>query len=270
MSGRRVSEQFRLDGKNAIVTGGAGLLGRRFCHGLAEFGAHVACVDLDGASSARIARECASEYGVRALGIACDVSKPEEVRRMVRRVVTTFGSIDILHNNAATHTRDRKAFYRRFEDYDFKKWREVMAVNIDGMFLVAQAVGKEMLRQGRGGTIIQTASIYGLWGADHRIYENQPMRAPAVYAASKGAVIALTRYLATYWAGKGIRVNTLIPGGVEDGQKRSFVQRYSDRIPLGRMARPDEMVAALIYLASDASSYVTGESLCVDGGLGAW
>ena len=150
-----------------------------------------------------------------------------------------------------------------------------MSVNIDGMFLVAQAVGKQMIAQGRGGSIIQMASIYGMVGPDFRIYEgssylNQKLTTPPAYATAKAAVIGMTRFLATYWADKGIRVNTLTPGGVESGQNNEFVKKYSSRVPMGRMANQNEMVCTLLYLASDASSYVTGQNLIVDGGLSVW
>ena len=150
-----------------------------------------------------------------------------------------------------------------------------MAVNLDGMFLVAQAVGKQMVTQGKGGSIIQTASIYGIMAPDQRIYQGsfyleRQINTPAVYSASKAGVIGLTKYLSTYWAGHKIRVNSLTPGGVESGQNDEFKRRYSERIPLKRMAEPNEMVGALIYLASDASSYVTGQNIVVDGGLSAW
>jgi len=143
------------------------------------------------------------------------------------------------------------------------------------MFLVAQAVGKQMISQGKGGSIIQTASIYGLMAPDHRIYEgssylNRQINTPAVYTASKAGVIGLTKHLATYWAGKRIRVNTLTPGGTQSGQNDEFKRRYSNRIPMNRMADANEMVGALLYLASDASSYVTGQNIIVDGGLSAW
>jgi len=143
------------------------------------------------------------------------------------------------------------------------------------MFLVAQAVGKQMISQGKGGSIIQTASIYGLMAPDHRIYEgsfylNRQINTPAVYTASKAGVIGLTKYLATYWADKRIRVNTLTPGGTESGQNDEFKRRYSSRIPMNRMADAHEMVGALLYLASNASSYVTGQNIIVDGGLSCW
>jgi len=138
-----------------------------------------------------------------------------------------------------------------------------------------QATGKQMVVQGTGGSIIQTASIYGVMAPDHRIYEGslylgRQINTPAVYITSKAAVIGLTKHLASYWAEKGIRVNTLTPGGTESGQNDEFKKRYSDRIPMGRMANAPEMVGALLYLASDASSYVTGQNIIVDGGLNCW
>lgn len=266
---------FDLSGKSAIVTGGLGILGRHFCAGLADFGAEVAVIDLDEAAAAGFAKEIAETYGVRSVGIGCDVSIEASVAAMVDRVVAAFGKIDVLHNNAATKSSDTAAFFAPFEDYDLKAWREVMAVNLDGMFLVASHAGKQMLLQGRGGSVIQTASIYGLVAPDQRIYEGseymgRAINTPAVYSASKAGVIGLTRYLAAYWAGKGIRVNSITPGGAESGQNATFKANYSARVPMGRMAQPHEMVGALVYLASDASSYVTGQNMTVDGGLSAW
>ena len=266
---------FDLHGKTAIVTGGGGILGRRFCAGLAEFGANVAVVDIDAKAAKDVAGGLIEQFGVKSIGICCDITKPDSVKEMVKQVVSSLGNIHILHNNAAGKSDDLDAFFAPFEAYSLKQWREIMSVNIDGMFLVAQAVGKYMVEHGEGGSIIQTSSIYGVVAPDQRIYEGsfylgRIINTPAVYSTSKAAVIGLTKYLAAYWAYKGIRVNTLTPGGVESGQNETFKQRYSERIPLGRMAKPDEMVSALIYLASDASSYVTGQNIIVDGGLAVW
>ena len=264
-------DKFLLSGKVALVTGGAGILGEKFCAGLADAGAKVAVVDLNDIA----AQAAAQRLGENAVGFGCDIADPASVRDCVAAVIARFGAIDILHNNAATKSSDVRAFFTPFEEYSLDTWREVMAVNIDGMFLMAQAVGKHMVARGQGGVVIQTASIYGLVGPDSRIYEGSdylggPINTPAVYAASKAAVVGLTKWLATHWAKHGIRVNCLVPGGVSSGQNGVFSERYAERVPLGRMARADEMVPALLYLASDASSYVTGQVLAVDGGWTAW
>lgn len=266
---------FDLKRKTAIVTGAVGILGQRFCRGLAEFGAQVAVVDLDLERCAAFANDLEQDYGTPALGIPCDVSDPVSVASMVGQVANRFGGIHILHNNAASKSADLDAFFASTENYSLSEWRKIMSVNVDGMFLVAQAVGGYMQTYGIGGSIIQTASIYGIVSSDKRIYEGsfylgRQISNPAVYSTSKAAVIGLTRYLAANWGDARIRVNAIVPAGVESGQNETFRQRYSARVPLGRMAQANEMVGALIYLASDASSYVTGHCLVVDGGLSAW
>jgi NAD(P)-dependent dehydrogenase (short-subunit alcohol dehydrogenase family) len=266
---------FELTGKTAIVTGAVGILGQRFCRGLAEFGARVVVVDLDLDRCAAFATELERDYGRPTLAVACDVSDPAAVANMVSEVVQRFGAIHVLHNNAASKSADLDAFFASTEKYSLAEWRKIMSVNVDGMFLVAQAVGGQMQKQGTGGSIIQTASIYGIVSSDKRIYEGsfylgRQISNPAVYSTSKAAVVGLTRYLAANWGDAKIRVNALVPAGVESGQNETFKSRYSARVPLGRMAQADEMVGALVYLASDASSYVTGHCLVVDGGLSAW
>lgn len=265
---------FDLAGKTAVVTGACGILGRRFAAGLAELGAGLALVDLDAGAAAALAADVARRHAVEAIGIACDVADPEAVRRMAETVEERLGGAQILMNNAATKSGDLDAFFAPVERFDLATWREVMAVNLDGMFLVAQALGSRMAERGAG-SIIQTASIYGLLAPDQRIYEGseyngRAINTPAVYTASKAGVIGLTRHLATYWAGRGVRVNTLTPGGVSSGQNSEFSRRYAARIPLGRMAEADDMVGAALFLASDASRYVTGQNIVVDGGLSAW
>lgn len=266
---------FDLTGKVALVTGAAGIQGSRITRGLAGFGAQIACVDIAGAAAQTLADEINAEYGVETLAVECDVSSPEAVSSMVGTVLDTLGGIDVLHNNAAGKTENVADFFTPAEDLKFSVWRDIMSVNLDGMFLVAQAVGKSMIESGRGGSIIQTSSTYGLVGPDPRIYEGSEylghqINTPPVYAASKAAIIGLTKYLATYWAPYGIRVNTLVPGGIESGQNETFKTNYGNRTPLGRMAHRDEMVGAVVYLASDASSYMTGQEVIVDGGWTAW
>lgn len=265
---------FDLAGRVALVTGAAGILGRHFSAALADCGADVAAVDLDQAQADELARELVHTYGVRAIGVSADVSDERSVAAMAKEVESRLGQVDILHNNAATKGASLDAFFEPLERFSLQTWREIMAVNLDGMFLVARTVGEGMATRGRG-SIIQTASIYGAVAPDQRIYEGssymgRPINTPAVYSASKSGVIGLTRYLSTYWAQRGVRVNTLTPGGVESGQNDAFRQRYAARVPLARMGRPTEMASALVFLASDASSYITGQNLMVDGGLSAW
>jgi NAD(P)-dependent dehydrogenase (short-subunit alcohol dehydrogenase family) len=275
MSDLSYKKLFDLAGKTAIVTGGIGILGKQFCSILAEFGANVAVVDIQHQLAIDFATELEAQFGQNMKGFYCDVTNPESVEKMVQDVVATFGRIDILHNNAAGKSNNLSQFFAPFEEYDLEQWNQIMDINIGGMFLVAKYVGKFMAEQNQGGSIIQTSSIYGILGPDNRIYEgsyylDHQINTPAVYAASKSAVVGLTKYLATYWADKGIRVNTITPGGIESGQNDIFKQKYSNRIPLQRMGKPHEIAGALLYLASGASSYVTGQNIIVDGGLSAW
>ena len=274
MTDKDLSNLFDLTDKVAVVTGGAGIIGERVTSGLAANGASVAVVDRNGDGARRVADEIVANGGI-AIAVECDVSDPRDVSDMVSAVVNKFGSIDILHNNAAVKATNLEAYYAPLEDYSLDIWREVTAVNLDGMFLVVQAVGKQMLKQGVGGSIIQTASTYGITGPDFRIYEGSQylgcqITNPLVYSATKAAVVGMTRHLATYWADKKIRVNTLVPGGIESGQNETFMDNYGSRTPLGRMAYRDEIVGAVVFLASDASSYMTGQMLVSDGGWTAW
>lgn len=266
---------FDFTGKSVLITAGAGTLGPEFAKGFLDHGAKVAIADVNADATKRVAAELDAAYPGCVLGIVADVADPVSVKAMVEKTVAKFGAVDILINNAAYFPDDFARFFRRFEDYDLDQWRKVMAVNIDGMFLVAQAVGRQMIAQGRGGAIVQTSSIYGLLASDERIYEGSeylgsPINNPAVYSASKAAVIGLTRWLAAYWAKQSIRVNAIAPGGVESGQNENFTAKYGARVPMGRMAHLHEMTSTVLYLASDASSYVTGQCIAVDGGLSAW
>ena len=265
---------FDLTGRVAVVTGGVGLLGHHFCAGLADHGASVAVVDLDGDKCARFAGELARMYGTSCLGVGCDITDPQQVKAMADKVERDLGPIAILHNNAQGVSRDLDRYFAPTGAYDLETWREVMAVNLDGAFLTAQEIGGRMAARGSG-SIIQTGSIYGVAGPDQRIYEGseyngRPINTPAVYSASKAGLDGLTRYLAAYWGHSNVRVNTLTPGGVSSGQNETFDRRYSARVPMDRMAKPAELVGALVFLASDASSYVNGQNIVVDGGLAAW
>ncbi|MEP5731172.1 MAG: SDR family oxidoreductase [Sulfitobacter sp.] len=260
-----------LTGKTVLVTGGAGILGQHFCRGYAAAGARVAVLDLDADACAK----AAGKIGHGALGVSVDITNPKSVQTAVDSIVAETGSIDVLMNNAASKSRDVRAFFTPFEDYDLDIWRDVMSVNVDGMFLMTQAAGRHMLAQGTGGAVINLASIYGLVGPDSRIYEGSDylggaINTPAVYSASKAAVVGFTKWVSTHWAKEGIRANCLVPGGVSSGQNGPFQQKYSDRVPMGRMAEANEMVGPAVFLASDTASYITGQVLAVDGGWTAW
>jgi NAD(P)-dependent dehydrogenase (short-subunit alcohol dehydrogenase family) len=268
-------ERFSLSDRTAVVTGAVGLLGREHCLALGEAGARVVVTDLDAGACEAFARELA-ERDIRAFPVAAEITDVQALQRVREAVLDRFGSIDVLVNNAAIDDKvtaggDLEA--SRFENYPLERWRRSPEGNVTGTFLCSQVLGGEMARRGRG-SVINVASTYGVVAPDQSIYEGpdgaQRFFKSAAYPTSKGAVIALSRYLATYWARAGVRVNTLSPGGVEAGQDAHFVRSYARRTPLGRMARPDDYRGALVFLASDASSYMTGFNLVVDGGWTAW
>ena len=266
---------FSLMGKNVILTGGMGILGKIFVEAFLDQGANIAIVDRDQNEINSYVSFLSTKYQAKIMGYECDISLEHQVEKLIKDITDDFQKIHILHNNAATKSSDLNNFFAPFEEYPLKTWKEIMAVNIDGMFLMAKHVGRHMVEKKIGGSIIQTASIYGVCAPDQRIYEGseylgQKINTPAVYSVSKAAVIGLTQYLSAYWGDKGIRVNTLTPGGIESGQNSTFVEKYSNRVPMHRMGKPRELVGALIYLASDASSYVTGQNIIIDGGLSVW
>lgn len=263
-----VAADFSLSGRNVVVAGGAGILGSRISLALAGAGARVTVVD-------RVVERVQAIAGSAPAGairaIVADVSQPKGVGDAKRQIESETGPVDVLVNALATKS-DR--FFEPFEDYPLEDWNEVMRVNLTGPMLCCQAFGAEMVRRGRG-SIVNILSIYGVVAPDQRIYEGseyegRAINSPAVYAASKSGLWGLTKFLAAYWGDKGVRVNAVTPGGVFSGQNDVFVGRYSARVPLGRMADHDEMSGAVVYLASDASSYVTGHNLVVDGGLTVW
>ena len=270
--------QFDMTGWVVITTGGAGLLGREYAHALAQAGAQVVVADVNSPQAKATAEDVSRCSGMPVLAVSVDVADKESVQAMVDQVLTRFGHIDGLVNNAALDPKfdvhHAQEHTNAFEDYPLELWNRGLAVNLTGMFLCAQAVAPTMLRQGKG-VIVNVSSTYGLVGPDQRLYEHDDPSAPrtykpVIYSVTKSAVLGLTRYLATYWAGKGIRVNTLTLGGVFNDHPDEFVRRYSWRTPLGRMAEKSEYCGALLFLLSDASSYMTGANLVVDGGWTAW
>jgi 2-deoxy-D-gluconate 3-dehydrogenase len=273
-----IFDKFSLKDRVAVVTGGDGLLGHEFCRTLAEAGAAVAVADLNGDDAAKVADELVRS-GYKAMGIAADITKPDSVNAMVASVVSTFGQLDVLVNSAALDPKfDSDASAKgispgAFEDYPLDQWNAAMNVNLTGMFLVTQACAKQMVAQGKKGSIINICSTYGLNGPDQRLYIKDGKRVaykPVYYTTTKAGVMGFTKYLAAYYAETEIRVNALTPGGVYNNHEEYFVKNYSAKTILGRMAKKDEMNGALLFLASDASSYMTGNNVIVDGGWTAW
>jgi NAD(P)-dependent dehydrogenase (short-subunit alcohol dehydrogenase family) len=265
---------FSLQGKVAVVTGAAGLLGRQHVRALAGAGAMVVALDRDQRALAEVA---GPGEGDRVRPFLGDVTDPQSIERLRGVVYRELGQLDILVNNAALDDKVEagagNGVEAGLEYYPLDRWRQMLDINVTGVFLPCQVLGTAMAAAG-GGSIINIASTYGLVAPDPALYRrpdgSRPFVKSPAYPASKGAVIALTRYFAAYWGDRGVRVNALAPGGVENGQDSSFIHNYSRRTPLGRMAAADEYQGALIYLASDASSYTTGATLVVDGGFTAW
>lgn len=268
---------FDVSGRVVIVTGGAGLLGREYGRALVDAGAHVVLADIADEAVARVAANFEGGNG-RAVGVGVNVADEASVANLVQVTLAVFGRIDGLVNNAAVDPKmDRDRASRlslTFERYPLELWNRSLAINLTGMFLCAREVAPTMLAQ-RQGVIVNVSSTYGLVGPDQRLYESDDPGGPREYkpvdySVTKSAVLGFTRYLAAYWAGMGIRVNTLTPGGVLNEQPDEFVRRYAARTPMGRMAERDEYCGSLLFLLSDASSYMTGSNLIVDGGWTVW
>lgn len=262
-----MNDPFRLDDKVVALTGAAGIIGARVVQSFLEAGARVFALDR---SAELLEQRLGAPHG-RLVTCVADISRPDEVRQAFGRVESVWGVPDVLLNNAAAKSAN---FFEPFESFSLDEWNEVMSVNLTGAMLCAQVFGTAMATRGSG-SIVNTLSIYGIVGPDQRIYEGseylgRAINTPAIYAASKAGLWGLTQYLATYWGHRGVRVNAVTPGGVFSGQSQTFVDNYSRRTPLGRMADADDMAHAMRYLASDASRYMTGHNLVVDGGWTAW
>ena len=270
-----ISKLFDIKNRNIVITGSSGLLGSQYANTLSAAGANVILVDLDSAKNKKLENSLIKKYGTRARSYTTDISNIQEVKKLAKNVLSDFKKIDGLINNAAYTSKGAKAEsakpYGSFENFPIKIWQKSIDINLTGVFFCSQVFGKIMVKQGKG-VIVNIASTYGLVGADQRIYGKSGLNLPISYAATKGAVVNLTKYLAAYWSGKSIRVNTLSPGGVRDTtyQDKKFIKKYSEKTILGRMARKDEYNGAMLFLISDASSYMTGANLIVDGGWTAW
>lgn len=269
---------FDLTGRVAIITGGAGRLGEQHAQAIATAGGTPILVDLDKDRAVEKAQSLMDRFGVPAWGTVADITSRNRLEQLLKEVLARYGRVDILINNAANNPKVEDAtqgVFSRFENFPLPQWESDIGVGLTGAFLCSQVFGTEMAQQQRG-VIINIASDLALIAPDQRIYRQegtpdhlQPVK-PVTYSVVKSALLGLTRYLATYWADKGVRVNAISPGGVANGQPYNFVEKLAALIPMGRMARLDELQGAIVFLCSDASSYMTGSNLVIDGGRTCW
>ncbi|MEP7051220.1 MAG: SDR family oxidoreductase [Pseudomonadota bacterium] len=276
-SPRKKLAAFDLTGRVIVITGGSGLLGVEHAKAIADAGGTPVIADLRIQAAEDCAGSIAREYGVPASAIELDVTQAASSQAALQAVLGRHGRLDGLVNNAAHNPKveGKGLAASRFENFSLDDWSRDLAVGLTGAFLVSQVFGAYMAAHG-GGVIVNIASDLGVIAPDQRIYRRaglaeseQPVK-PVTYSVVKGGLVMFTKYLATYWAEQNVRVNALVPGGVYAGQPDDFVERLSNLIPMGRMAKRDEYRAALVFLCSDASSYMTGSNLIVDGGRTCW
>ncbi len=266
---RRLSELMSLSGRVALITGGAGHLGRAFAGALLELGARVVLADMDADGCAGAARDLRDRYHSEVIDMPLDLGVDEQIDQCVENIRRRLGRLDILINNAAfVGDSDLKGWTVPFAEQLPDTWRRALDVNLTSAFVLIQRAAPLLKTEGRG-SIINIGSTYGVCGPDMRLYTDTEMGNPAAYAASKGGLIQLTRWLATVLAPE-IRVNAVSPGGVWRRQPEQFVEKYVARTPLQRMAREEDLIGIIAYLASDLSAYVTGQNILVDGGWSVW
>ncbi|MDC0335476.1 SDR family oxidoreductase [Pseudodesulfovibrio sp.] len=266
---RSINELIDLSGRVALVTGGAGFIGKAFCETLAEAGAGIVVLDRDMASCEAVATNLHQRFGIKANAMQTDLGKRDEVEAVSGRIKNEFGQLDILVNCAAfVGTSGLEGWSTSFDKQSMDTWREAIEVNLNASITLIQS-SLDLLNNSPKPSIINIGSIYGMGGADWQLYEGTDMGQPGAYAASKGGLIQMTRWLATA-VGPNIRVNCISPGGIYRNQPTSFVQKYESRTPMHRMGTEEDMKGALLFLASDLSEYVTGQNIAVDGGWTAW
>lgn len=259
------AELFSLRGKTAVVTGGAGLLGREICRALADCGAHVFMADIDQKKADELIAGDAFK-GLSAEYLPFDITDTGSIDRGIARAVRSKGAVDIFINSGYPRTAD---WGEKFEDIPAESLKKNVDMHLNGYILSSQRVLKQMKAQ-KNGVLINIGSIYGVLGPNFSVYEGTPMTMPAAYAAIKGGIVNFSRYCATYYAKDNIRVNAVCPGGVFNGQNPSFVTAYEKLTPLGRMAAPQDIAGPIVFLCSDAAAYITGQVLMVDGGWSSW
>ncbi len=272
---------FDLTGRVAVITGGAGLLGLQHAEIVASQGGIPVLVDVVRAQAK--ADDISARLRVPALALCGDITDAESVRGILRQVLERFGRVDILINNAANNPKMENTAdvnFSRFENFPLHQWHADIAVGLTGALLCSQVFGSHMAetfqKTGQRGVILNIASDLAVIAPDQRIYRQQgvperlqPVK-PVTYSVVKSGLVGLARYLATYWADSGVRVNSISPGGVYNGQPEAFLEKLTNLIPMGRMAKVDEYQGAVLFLISDASSYMTGHNLVIDGGRTAW
>lgn len=267
-----------LNNRVVIITGGGGFLGEKHAEAVAELEGIPVLADIDAARASKKAQTIKKKYAVPSLGCPVDVTSAQSIERLLRSVIKKFGRVDVLINNAANNPTMVKGKGRgssRLENFPLEQWHTDIAVGLTGALLCSKIIGTHMA-ENKNGVIVNISSDLGIIAPDQRIYRqgglkdtDQPVK-PVSYSVVKHGLIGLTKYLATYWSQKGVRVNALCPGGVYDGQPKEFVTKLVNLIPMGRMAQPDEYKGAIQFLCSDASSYMTGQVMIVDGGRTCW
>lgn len=275
-----VHNLFDLSNKTAIITGGAGLLGRKHAEALMEFGANCVLVDIVEEKVLNVAQELTQKYHGKAIGLCKNIVRKVEVEDILALAIEQFGGVSILINNAANNPKyedinGKTGLSKRFETFPIESWQDDLDVGLKGSFLCAQVIGSYFANQEEG-VILNIASDLGIIAPDQRIYEKEGLRPseqsakPVTYSVVKSGLIGLTKYLATYWADKNVRCNALVPGGVYTGQDEEFLSKLTNLIPMKRMADKNEYKAAIVFLCSAASSYMTGASLIMEGGRTCW
>jgi NAD(P)-dependent dehydrogenase (short-subunit alcohol dehydrogenase family) len=260
---------FDLNNRVALITGGAGLLATEHAIALADYGAKVYLSDFNIAKCQEAVSKLV-EMGINAIALHADVTSKQSWQDSLDTIYKNDGKIDILVNNAGFTNQSKSAnFDATFENFPLEDWNSIMNVNLTGTFLGCQVVGKHMVENGKG-SIINIASLYGVVSPNHKIYPGTGITQPVAYSVSKHGVVSLTKYLATLWAEKGVRVNSLTPGGIFNGHDGLFLERFKQLNPIGRMSDKGELRGGIVFLASDASSHVVGHNLIIDGGWTAW
>ena len=266
---RKISELLSLKSRVALITGGAGQIGSTMAEALAELGAHIVILDINSEFCSQVCKRIAKDYAVKALPLSVDLSREEEIRLVPEKVLKEFGRLDILVNCAAlVGSSELEGWIVPFEKQKINTWRLALEVNLNAPFMLIQGFTPALKKSGHG-SIINIASIYGLVGPDMTLYEGTDMGNPGAYAASKGGLLQITRWLSTVLA-PDIRVNAISPGGIQANQPDMFKNRYINKTPLRRMGTVEDLKGAIAYLASDLSVYVTGQNLIVDGGWTVW